>query len=101
LVGFYLEPDDLKHAFELYKLMFSYKESIYTVRYFFYPQTFVCFIFGILFSGLFQSIFTKVREATFSSKVYILESVIQFILLFICIMYLVNGTYNPFIYFRF
>ena len=57
--------DDLKHAFELYKLMFSYKESIYTVRYFFYPQTFVCFIFGILFSGLFQSIFPKVREATF------------------------------------
>ena len=93
--------DDLKHAFELYKLMFSYKESIYTVRYFFYPQTFVCFIFGILFSGLFQSIFPKVREATFSSKVYIFESVIQFILLFICIMYLVNGTYNPFIYFRF
>lgn len=102
VIGWVLfRADDLKHAFELYKLMFSYKESIYTVRYFFYPQTFVCFIFGILFSGLFQSIFTKVREATFSSKVYIFESVIQFILLFICIMYLVNGTYNPFIYFRF
>lgn len=102
VIGWVLfRADDLKHALELYKLMFSYKESIYTVRYFFYPQTFVCFIFGILFSGLFQSIFPKVREATFSSKVYILESVIQFILLFICIMYLVNGTYNPFIYFRF
>ena len=102
VIGWVLfRADDLKHAFELYKLMFSYKESIYTVRYFFYPQTFVCFIFGILFSGLFQSIFPKVREATFSSKVYILESVVQFILLFICIMYLVNGTYNPFIYFRF
>lgn len=102
VIGWVLfRADDLKHAFELYKLMFSYKESIYTVRYFFYPQTFVCFIFGILFSGLFQSIFPKVREATFSSKVYIFESVIQFILLFICIMYLVNGTYNPFIYFRF
>lgn len=102
VIGWVLfRADDLKHAFELYKLMFSYKESIYTVRYFFYPQTFVCFIFGVLFSGLFQSIFPKVREATFSSKVYILESVIQFILLFICIMYLVNGTYNPFIYFRF
>lgn len=102
VIGWVLfRADDLKHAFELYKLMFSYKESIYTVRYFFYPQTFVCFIFGILFSGLFQSVFPKVREATFSSKVYIFESVIQFILLFICIMYLVNGTYNPFIYFRF
>lgn len=102
VIGWVLfRANDLKHAFELYKLMFSYKESIYTVRYFFYPQTFVCFIFGILFSGLFQSIFPKVREATFSSKVYIFESVIQFILLFICIMYLVNGTYNPFIYFRF
>lgn len=102
VIGWVLfRANDLKHAFELYKLMFSYKESIYSVRYFFYPQTFVCFIFGVLFSGLFQSIFPKVREATFSSKVYILESVIQFILLFICIMYLVNGTYNPFIYFRF
>lgn len=102
VIGWVLfRANDLKHAFELYKLMFSYKESIYSVRYFFYPQTFVCFIFGFLFSGLFQSIFPKVREATFSSKVYILESVIQFILLFICIMYLVNGTYNPFIYFRF
>ena len=93
--------NDLKHALELYKLMFSYKESIFTVRYFFYPQTLVCFIFGILFSGLFQSIFPKIREAIFSSRVYVLESIIQFILLFICIMYLVNGTYNPFIYFRF
>lgn len=66
VIGWVLfRADDLKHAFELYKLMFSYKESIYTVRYFFYPQTFVCFIFGILFSGLFQSIFPKVREATF------------------------------------
>ena len=102
VIGWVLfRADDLKHAFELYKLMFSYKESIYTVRYFFYPQTFICFIFGILFSGLFQSIFLKVREATFLSKVYIFESVIQFILLFICIMYLVNGTYNTFIYFRF
>ena len=93
--------NDLKHALDLYKLMFSYKESIYTVRYFFYPQTLVCFIFGILFSGLFQSMFPKIKEVIFSSRVYVLESVIQFILLFICIMYLVNGTYNPFIYFRF
>ncbi|MEI0607772.1 MBOAT family O-acyltransferase [Brachyspira pulli] len=93
--------NDLKHALELYKLMFSYKESIYTVRYFFYPQTLVCVIFGVLFSGLFQSIFPNIKEAIFSSRVYVLESIIQFILLFICIMYLVNGTYNPFIYFRF
>ena len=93
--------NDLKHALELYKLMFSFKESVYTVRYFFYPQTLVCFVFGILFSGLFQSLFPKIREVIFSRKVYILESIIQFILLFICIMYLVNGTYNPFIYFRF
>ncbi|MEI0539343.1 MBOAT family O-acyltransferase [Brachyspira pulli] len=93
--------NDLKHALELYKLMFNYKEGIYTIRYFFYPQTLVCFIFGVLFSGLFQSIFPKIKEAIFSSRVYVLESVIQFILLFICIMYLVNGTYNPFIYFRF
>lgn len=93
--------NNLNHALELYKIMFSYKESVYTVRYFFYPQTLACFIFGILFCGLFQSLFPKIKNAVFSSKVYILESVIQFILLFICIMYLVNGTYNPFIYFRF
>ena len=93
--------NDLNHALELYKNMFIYKESIFTVRYFFYPQTLVCFIFGILFSGIFQTLFPKIKKAIFSNKVYILESIIQFILLFICIMYLVNGTYNPFIYFRF
>ena len=93
--------NNLSHALDLYKLMFSYQESPYTVRYFFYPQTLVCFIFGILFSGLFQSLFPKIKEAIFSSRVYVLEGIIQFILLFICIMYLVNGTYNPFIYFRF
>lgn len=93
--------NNLSQALDLYKLMFSYKESIFTVRYFFYPQTLVCFILGILFSGLFQSLFPKIKKAVFSSRVYILESIIQFILLFICIMYLVNGTYNPFIYFRF
>ena len=93
--------NNLAHALELYKLMFSYHDSIYTVRYFFYPQTLVCSIFGILFSGLFQSLFPKLKEAIFSSRVYVLESIIQFTLLFICIMYLVSGTYNPFIYFRF
>ena len=93
--------NDLKHALELYKVMFNYQESIFTVRYFLYPQTQICFVFGILFSGLFQSVFPKIKEAIFSSRVYVLESVIQFVLLFICIMYLVNGTYNPFIYFRF
>ena len=94
--------NNLSHALDLYKLMFSYQESpYYTVRYFFYPQTLVCFIFGILFSGLFQSLFPKIKETVFSSRVYVLEGIIQFILLFICIMYLVNGTYNPFIYFRF
>ncbi|WP_299245571.1 MBOAT family O-acyltransferase [uncultured Brachyspira sp.] len=93
--------NDLNHALELYKVMFTFKESIFTVRYFFYPQTQVCFVLGILFIGLFQSLFPKIKAALFSSRVYILESIIQFILLFICIMYLVNGTYNPFIYFRF
>ncbi len=93
--------NDLNHAIELYKLMFSYKKTFLTVRYFFHPQTQLCFIFGIIFSGLIQNLFPKIKYIIYSKNISFFELIILFILLFVCIVFLVNDTYNPFIYFRF
>ena len=59
-------------------------------------------IVGILLCGLLQSVFAKIKEILFEEKkVFLLESVVQMVLLTYCVMLLVNNTYNPFIYFKF
>ena len=53
-------------------------------------------------SGIAQSICPKLREHLYEKEVTkTVDIVIMAVLLFLCTMYLVSSTYNPFIYFRF
>ena len=57
---------------------------------------------GVLLSGIAQSICPKLREHLYEKEVTkTVDIVIMAVLLFLCTMYLVSSTYNPFIYFRF
>ncbi len=59
-------------------------------------------IIAVAFCGIVQSLFKKLKTALFDEEnIVFVESVIQLILFGICIMLLVNNTYNPFIYFKF
>ena len=59
-------------------------------------------VLGVLLSGIVQSICPKLREHLYEKEVTkTVDIVIMAVLLFLCTMYLVSSTYNPFIYFRF
>lgn len=103
MIGWVLfRADNLKHSFSILKLMFNYQSSNLTVPLFVFPQAVVCGVIGILFSGILQSKISKLSNMLFNEdRFFAIEIVFQFILLFICIMFLAGNTYNPFIYFRF
>ena len=62
----------------------------------------IMFVIGILTSGLLQRPLKKVYEKhSAKTVVIIVDYLIQFSLLALCILFLVGGTYNPFIYFQF
>lgn len=62
----------------------------------------VLIVVGILLCGVLQSAVPSLKIALFNEeKIYLAEAAVLIILLFICTMLLVAGTYNPFIYFRF
>ena len=57
---------------------------------------------AILFAGPAQCALKKMKQALYNERqVYLLECILQLGLLGLCIMLLVNNTYNPFIYFKF
>lgn len=59
-------------------------------------------IFGIFMSGLLQNVVKKLRDILFDEEnMYFVENLVQLVLFGICIVLLVNDTYNPFIYFKF
>lgn len=60
-------------------------------------------IIAILFSGIIQVLFNKLKNKEEILDFYekYLEIFVIFVLMFICIMMLASSTYNPFIYFRF
>ena len=59
-------------------------------------------VWGVLLSGIVQSICPKLREHLYEKEVTkTVDIVIMAVLLFLCTMYLVSSTYNPFIFFRF
>ncbi len=88
-----------------YNLMFfgnSSTEYIYMASDFIDTKLIVFVLIGVLLCGVLQSIFKKMKEILFDEKkVFLLESVVQILLLTYCVMLLVNNTYNPFIYFKF
>ena len=57
----------------------------------------------ILFSGILQTIFNKLKNKEKIKEIYhrYFEVIVICLLMFVSIMMLASNTYNPFIYFRF
>lgn len=101
----FFRANSLTQAGQWLKIMFFGNDStghMYVIDNFVDTKLIIIFIFGIILSGLLQNIFKKLQKILFDEKnMYFVENIAQLALLGICIVLLVNDTYNPFIYFKF
>ena len=100
----FFRATSLTEAIEWLKVMFGIGQSdsaIYTVDSFVSAKLIVIMIIGIVTSGIIQMI-PKLKKVLYhEEKTYMIEDVLLLVLFGVCIMLLVNDTYNPFIYFKF
>ena len=62
----------------------------------------IIFILGIIGSTpLPKKLYNKIADSKISSVISVIEPLAVVALLFVCTAYLVDGSYNPFLYFRF
>lgn len=83
----------LGHMFNITNIGFG--DNIFRYRLFSYAITLIVAIIGA--TPIPVRIFKKLSE----SKLFWLRPALAFVILFICTAYLVDNTYNPFLYFRF
>ena len=88
---------DLGELVIFIKALFSFSHGAGLISGIYYLRNYISIIIlGILFSCRFpRALWQKIR------KNRIAETCIVFLLLIVCIAYLVDSTYNPFLYFRF
>lgn len=89
--------DSLPLAFTYIKNMFVKQSSPYRILNFLNAKVLIGFGLSVLFAGLIQRIPIKRGKKILNIFSYIAA----FVLLILSIIMLVNGTYNPFIYFQF
>lgn len=105
VVGWVLfDTADLLSAFSYYGAMFGKTGTIIDNTAVFQLKSYaVVFIFCIIGSGeLMKKLYEKMRKSEFGSK--FLENampVLQLALMLVCTAFLVDASYNPFLYFRF
>lgn len=98
----FFRADTLADAKVILHQMFTWENGIYPVSLFVNRKVIFLAVLGVLLSGIVQSICPKLREHLYEKEVTkTVDIVIMAVLLFLCTMYLVSSTYNPFIYFRF
>lgn len=106
IIGWVLfRAETLKGALKYLKVMFipqnveTYFDLTLLINY----RSIAIIIVAILFCGIIQSGFNKLKNKDKITKFYekYLEIFVIFILMLTCIMMLSSSTYNPFIYFRF
>lgn len=95
---------DLPSALSYYSAMFGKTGTIIDNTAFYQLKSYaVVFIFCIIGSGeLMKNLYEKMRRSEFGSK--LLENampVLQLALMLVCTAFLVDASYNPFLYFRF
>lgn len=98
----FFRADTLADAKVILHQMFTWENGIYPASLFVNRKVIFLAVLGVLLSGIAQSICPKLREHLYEKEVTkTVDIVIMAVLLFLCTMYLVSSTYNPFIYFRF
>ena len=74
---------------------FGITNNVFLYRFFSYLPVLLAAIIGC--SPNAKKIFMKITE----KKLYWIRGFLSIVLLFVCLAYLVDDTYNPFLYFRF
>ena len=98
----FFRADTLADAGMILHQMFIWEKGIYPVELFINRKVIFLAMLGVLLSGIVQSACPKLREHLYEKdKIMTPDILIMATLLFLCTMYLVSSTYNPFIYFRF
>jgi len=88
---------ELKNMFMLNKIPFSGPEIIYYLR-----NYFVLFIIALISSTpLIKNLINKINKTKFKIIIDITEPIIYMGLLILCTAYLIDESFNPFLYFRF
>ncbi len=103
IVGWvFFRADTLSDAVVILRQMFIWNGGIYPVTLFLNRKVIFLALSGILFSGIIQSACPKLTVHLYDkNNIKTADIFIMAVLLFLCTMYLVSSTYNPFIYFRF
>lgn len=93
----FFKADDLPHAFNYLKRMFSFNslEGVNFINYHLTKEVIFAFILAIIFS---LPIYLKIEKKLLFNK---FKSVFLILIFVISIMYIAVDSYNPFIYFRF
>ncbi|MDO5564458.1 MAG: MBOAT family O-acyltransferase [Eubacteriales bacterium] len=95
--------DNISYAFEFIKVMFSSHEGIDKLLSFIDFKCFFAILFGFIGCGFIQQKFLKkgINKINENGIAGLFEIIYLVTLLIICILSLISGTYNPFIYFQF
>ena len=83
--------------FGLSGISFANKETLYYIK----DYLLVLIIACIAATPLFKTVISKLRNTKFNVVINVLEPVILIVLLVVCTAFLVDESFNPFLYFRF
>lgn len=98
----FFRSDNISQGFTFVTRLFAGSNNTYSVFSYLSMEVIVLFVMAVLFSGLLQRPLIKWFEKTKEKEGFMYaDFAIQMILLFICILKLISGTYNAFIYFQF
>ena len=89
--------NSVKNMFLINKIPFYSLETLYYLR-----SNLVLLIVSILAATpLFKNIILKVKKTKFKVVVDVLEPIVYIVLLTLCTAFLIDASFNPFLYFRF
>lgn len=100
----FFRVETLKDALAYIKVMFipTTSNPIYTLSIFINSEVIIALIIGILFAGFIQMLIPKFKERLFTrDSIKSHETIIITSMFIVAVIYVISGTYNPFIYFRF
>ena len=102
LLWVFFRADSVGYAFAFIGKLFDFSKGNVNVPGLIDLWGWTVLVFGIVFCGFAQRLLEKpYNNLKAKTWVFWLDSAIQFCLLFVCIVLLMNNSFNPFIYFQF
>lgn len=103
LIGWvFFRAENIMQAFEYLKQMFSFGGSQHSITTYLSTEILLMLIIGVGLAGFVQrKIIIRYKTINNNRFVIVADFVFQMLIVIFCIMALIGGTYNPFIYFQF